>query len=115
MRTPLPTFHLLAGEGLRRRGKSASPRGLNDRMPSPSLPPPSSPPLAHSTAPFKKCTGGYAGNFGSALAFATKAYRNTTQKLGEMVRDPDAGLRKFAESTLAVSGYVPALLWGACE
>ncbi len=40
---------------------------------------------------------------GSALAFATKAYRNTAQKLGEMVRDPNSGLRKIDESTLAQS------------
>ena len=71
--------------------------------PSASLPPPSLPLLALSTAPLKKCKGGYAGNFGSALAFAAKTYRNTAQKLGEMARDPNAGLRKFAESTIAQS------------
>ena len=71
--------------------------------PSASLLLPSLPLLALSTAPLKKCKGGYAGNFGSALAFAAKAYQNSAQKLGEMVRDPGAGLRKFSESTLTQS------------
>ncbi len=69
--------------------------------------------MARSTAPLEKCKGGYAGKFGSALAFATKAYRNTAQKLGEMARDPDAGLvRKFAESMLAQSWDMCLLFYG---
>ncbi len=76
---------------------------MNDRTPSPLLPLQSLPPLIRSTAPLKKCKGEYAGNFGSALEFAVKAYQNTSQELGEMVRDPNAGPGKFAESTLAQS------------
>ena len=69
-----PNFSSPCRGGTLWKRKSASPCGLNDCRPSPSLPPSSSPPLACSTAPLKKCKGGYAGNFGSALAFATKAY-----------------------------------------
>ena len=98
-----PNFSSPCRGGTSQKTKPASNCGLNDFTLSPLLPPPSLPPLACSTAPLKKCKGGCAGNFRFALAFAVKAYRNTAQKLGEMARDPDAGLRKFAKSTLAQS------------
>jgi hypothetical protein len=37
--------------------------------------------LARSTAPSKKCRGGYDGFFGSIILFATKAYQDTAQNL----------------------------------
>jgi hypothetical protein len=59
---------------------------------------------AHALTPMKKrCRGIYYGSFGSALAFAAKAYLHTARQLGEMARDPDTGLKRFANSALATS------------
>ena len=80
--------------------KSAFPCGLRERT-SPSSPSSLPLQLAHSTAPSKKCRGRYDGFFGSAILFATKAYQHTAQKLVEMSRDPNAGVRRFTESALA--------------
>jgi hypothetical protein len=59
--------------------------------------------LALLTAPLKKCRGVYQGYLGSAIAFATKAYKHTVQQLGEMARDSNAGVRRLSESMLARS------------
>ena len=86
--------------GTQRKRKSASPRGLSEQRLSPSSSsPPSVPPpllLACSTAPPKRCKGGYDGNFGTAIEFAARAYRHTAQKLSEMARDPDAGIKRYS-------------------
>jgi hypothetical protein len=54
-----PNFSSPCRGGTLGKRKSATTRELNDRMLSPPLPPPSSPPLARSTAPLKICKGGY--------------------------------------------------------
>ena len=69
-----PNFSSPCRGGTPRKRKSASTCGLNDCTLLPLLPPPSLLPLACSTAPLKKCKGGYSGNFWSALAFAMKTY-----------------------------------------
>jgi hypothetical protein len=49
----------------------------------------------------KRCRGVYNCSFGSALTFAAKAYQHTVQQLGEMARDPNTGLKRFAHLALA--------------
>jgi hypothetical protein len=98
-----------------RKRKSASSCGLSEQRLSPSSSsPPSVPPplLACSTAPPKRCTGGYDGNFGTAIEFAARAYQHTAQKLLEMVRDPDAGIKRFTESALARSWVICLPIYG---
>jgi hypothetical protein len=51
--------------------------------------------------PMKRCRRVYDGSFGSALAFAAKAYQHTACQLREMARDPDTSLKRFAHSALA--------------
>ncbi len=80
------------GGSLRKR-KSGSPRGMSKRTLSMLLSLPLLLQLACSMSPLKKCRGLYKGYFGSAVAFAAKAYRHTAQQLGEMARDPTAGVR----------------------
>jgi hypothetical protein len=60
-----------------------------------------SPELTRALTPVKRCRGVYDGSFGSALAFAAKAYQHTAHQLGEMARDPDTGLKRFAHLALA--------------
>ncbi len=60
----------------------------------------------------KKCRGVYKGYFGSAIAFAAKAYKHTVQQLGEMARDADASVRRFTKSTLVWSQDVCLLFCG---
>jgi hypothetical protein len=59
------------------------------------------PELAPALTPMKRCRGVYDGSFGSALAFTAIAYQHTARQLGEMARDPDTGLKRFAHSALA--------------
>ncbi len=70
-------------------------------MPSQALSPPSLPQSACLTAPLKNCRVLYYVYFGSAIAFAAKVYWHTVQQLGEMARDPNAGVRRFTKSLLA--------------
>ncbi len=49
----------------------------------------------------KRCRGVYDGSFGSALAFAARAYQHTACQLGEMARDRDTGVKRFTNSALA--------------
>jgi hypothetical protein len=72
--------------------KGGSPRKLPLRP---------SPELARALTPMKRCRGVYDGSFGSALAFAAKACQHTARQLGEMARDSDTGLKRFAHSALA--------------
>jgi hypothetical protein len=65
------------------------------------LPSSSSPESARALTPMKRCRGVYDGSFGSALAFAAKAYQHTACQLGEMAKDPDTGMKRFAHSALA--------------
>ena len=101
--------------GTPQKRKSASPRGLSEQrlLPS-SLSPPSVPPplLACSTASPKRCKGGYDGNFGTAIEFAARAYWHTAQKLSEMARDPNAGIKRFTESALARSRDICLPIYG---
>ncbi len=104
--------------------KSVSPHGLSERMlpllslpqlaraplsfASPckggsprKLPSSPSPESACALTPMKRCRGVYDGSFGSALAFAAKAYQHTARQLGEMAKDLDTGTKRFAHSALA--------------
>jgi hypothetical protein len=63
-------------------------------------------------APSKQCRGVYKGYFGSAIAFATKAYMHNEQQIGEMARDSDDCVRRFTESTLARSQDMCLLFCG---
>ncbi len=57
--------------------------------------------LACALTPLKRCRGVYNGSFGSALAFAARAYQHTACQLGEMARDRDTGGKRFANLALA--------------
>jgi hypothetical protein len=122
-----PNFASSHRGGIPRKRKSVSLRGLSERtLPLPSLPQSARVPLsfasprkggspqkmplsslpesARALTPMKKrCRGIYYGSFGSALAFASKAYLHTARQLGEMARDPDTGLKRFANSALATA------------
>jgi hypothetical protein len=119
-----PNFASPCRGGSPQKRKSISPCGLSKRtLPLPSLPQSACAPLsialprkggtprklplyplpelARALTPMKWCRGVYDGSFGSALAFAAKAYQHTACQFGEMARDPDTGLKRFAHSTLA--------------
>jgi hypothetical protein len=120
----IPNFAYRRRGGSLQKRKFISPCGLSKRM----LPLPSSPQsacaplsfvlprkggsprklplhplpeLARALTPMKRCREVYDGSFGSALTFAAKAYQYTACQLGEMARDPDTGLKRFAHSALA--------------
>ncbi len=110
-----PNFSSPTRRGTGGTPRNASPCGLSEKRLSPSLSsPPSVPPplLACSTAPPKRCKGGYDGNFGTAIEFAARAYRHTAQKLSEMARDPDASIKRFTESALLPSRDICLPIYG---
>jgi hypothetical protein len=127
-----PNFVFLHRGGSPQKRKSISPCGLSERMlPLPSLPQSARAPLshasprkgkssrklplrpspewAHALTPMKRCRGVYNGSFGSALAFAAKAYQHTARQLREMAREPDIVLnvekRRFSLAALPISLY----------
>jgi hypothetical protein len=101
--------------GTPRKRKPASPCGLSEqRLPPSWSSPPSVPPplLACLTAPPKRCKGGYDGNFETDIEFTARAYWHTAQKLSEMARDPNAGIKRFTESALARSRDICLPIYG---
>jgi hypothetical protein len=97
------------GSPTKRGGKRKSPpRGLGGMVLHP-LPPPM-PPALRSTrsitplAPPSECLGIYrVGFFGPALTFAAKSMEHTANQLRQWAKEPDLGVKSFADSILSKS------------
>ncbi len=90
--------------------KKSSSRGLGGMVLHP-LPPPSPPALQPTRSitppPLSQCRGICGGFFGPALAFATRSMEHTANQLRQWAREPDLGVKSFANSILLTS-------WSIC-